>query len=311
MRRVWAAAFLGGLAALLPGPAAAAAPAARVGLFVETGPAANEEVAAGLRDALRNAVADGRTVEVLERATPADESEMRAALAELAIEGVEVVAAVGDTAARIAPESIRDRSVVAVSADGAAPAGGRVHGVAMTPDPARAAEELLRVAPGARRIAVVGPLAGSADALVAALQSKGPGGPAVVRVMWSETGGFRSPGIGGADVVLASPDTPTAEVTDLARALSGQGAALVGSRADHLDAGAAIVLRPALRDVGALAAAACVDALAGNSAAPRTRRPRRLLREVHLPNARRLGFPVPLTVLASSDRTVVPPPERK
>ena len=307
------AAFLLGAGLLPGGPAARAAAEpspVRIGVLLDSGAPDADVLVGGFHAALRANPPDGRPVVLVERAATERESDVRASLAELALEGAEVVVAIGESPARFAAEAVRDRPVVTVSADPDAPPSGRVRRVSWSADPARMADLLRRLAPGADRIGVVGP---ATDAIVGSLAPKGEAGPALTvdRLVWSDATGSWGPGLAVADLVFASPGTPASQVTDLARRLAGQGIPLVGSRASHLDAGAAIVLRPLPADVGALAAAAAADALAGNGDPSRIVRPRRIFREVHLANARRLGFLVPLAVLASSDRTVAPPPERR
>lgn len=308
-----------------PGAASAAAAPVRIGLVVETSWPESQETADAFRAAFRGAVVRGRAVEFVERTlgpdaagAPPAESDVRAVLAELAIDGAEVVVSMGDRTALTAPEAVRDRPVVTVSSDGSLPAGqrgGRVFAVAATVDPARLAEELRRLAPGARRATIVAPPCPVADALRAALDRLAGRAVAVERIeMPNDAAAARV--VLGSEIVAVSRTTPASQVVALARAMSGQGAPLVGTRLDHLDAGAAVVLRTSAADVGGLAAAACATALAdwssGDSRAEDApRRPRRLLREVNLGNARRLGFEIPLAILASSDRTVAPAPERR
>jgi hypothetical protein len=316
-RRLAAAAFLFAGALLLGVPAAAPAapaPPARVGVLLENWSPTGDEILESLRAALASAslVVDGREgVELIERTSGSGEADLRAGFAELSLEGVQVVAALGAGAARLAPESVRDRAVVIVSPAPTAAGGDRVRAIATTPDPADVAREIRRIAPRASRTAVAGPLGGTADALVTALSALARTGTLVDRMPWPAAGPEAEASVASeldvAELVLVSPETDVAGMADLARRMATKGAALVGSRADHLSAGAAVVLRPSLKDVGGLVAASVADALAGGSG-PRLRRPRRLLREVHLGNARRLGFEVPLSVLAASDRTVAAPP---
>lgn len=317
MRRGTTTAFLIGCAAALaahPGDAASAAPAdeVRIGLCVDSGSADAPAVAAGVRRALRSAAPGGRTIVWLETNAGAAPHEMRFALADLADRGSEVVVAVGDAVARLAPDVVRDRIVVAIASSATPAVGDRVRVVLDAADPARVADELIRLVAGARRLGVAGPSGGAAEGIVAAARSAVAAGGSVERIR-REQGAtpFLASALAGADAVVAAPDTPTADVTALVRALAGSGVPVVGTRADHLDAGAAVVIRPAPVDVGALAAAACVDAIEDRGGAGGVRRPRRLVLEVHLANARRLGWQVPLTVLAASDRTVAPPRDRR
>lgn len=117
------------------------------------------------------------------------------------------------------------------------------------------------------------------------------------------------------DVICVAPDVPAEDVGALATALEGAGIPIVGSRRAHLDAGASVVLRTAPADVGRLTATLVLAATSGGDlrqvrGAPPAA-PRRIVREVHLGNARRMSFAIPLLFLAAADRIVPAPAVRK
>src|SRR5207244_1491477 len=102
--------------------------------------------------------------------------------------------------------------------------------------------------------------------------------------------------------VWLPPSITAADAAELVAAYAGSGTPVVGSRTEHLRAGAAVVVRPDPNDVGADAAALMRRILDGADPAKLpVARARKLLVDVDLAAARRLRFEMPLSFLARAD----------
>jgi len=273
-------------------------------LLVEEGSALEREAATALRETL--ARPGRRSFVVSEVAVGRGDDAVREAAARAMQEHPDVVVAIGPSIADEAALTVRGSPVLRVVAGSRAPARGRAPAVSGSwLGESGLAEESRRIVPGARRLVWVGLPPDPAAARGVELQSIVPKGPdpaaraRAVREMSSHD----------FDAVWLGEDVAPEDVAAIALALEGTGLPLLGTLRTHLDRGAAVVVRCDPRDVGSLAAAAAAQlaASADPDAVTVRRVPARRLREIDLGNARRLGFAVPLTLLASADH-VVPPP---
>lgn len=311
-------------AALLPfGPGSEPGRAAdppRVGLFLHDERPDFEEAAAGVREGF--ALAHIEPV-LLERHSRGDEGAARAALAEMELEGVRLVLALGPEAAIRARDGFRRGGVVhtAVAEPEALGLSGTANtcGTPCAVPAQRLAQTLARAVPGAPLIAMLVPR-GSAAAEAAAERLERALQPAGASVDRGTRFLRVTPAADGADdravevarelpqdtrILLVPPDVPASDVEALAGALLGRGIVLAGSRRAHLDAGCAFVVRTDPRALGALAVVAArrlIDGEAPSSIRPRP--VRRVLVEVDLNAAARLEWTPPLTLLAAADHVV-------
>jgi putative ABC transport system substrate-binding protein len=269
------------------------------------------ETGTGLLDGL--AAAAGQTPEFVIRTVGPGETDTAAALAEMRVERVDLIVAIGEAAATQVRNSAREIPVVFAAADAALAAELRVGGNSCVVAGLASAvvfSDLRRLVPGVRRIGVVLPagdeaaaalakeLRGEADVVVAESEGATPEARAAAAVAKL---------VPGTDAVWLPPSVSDADAAALAKALEGRGVPLVGSRRAHLDAGCAIVLRNDPRDLGSLAAVLAREVLAGADPGKiPVRRARRRLIEVNLPAARLLGLRPPLTLLAWADTVVRP-----
>jgi putative ABC transport system substrate-binding protein len=289
---------------LVDAPAAATAAAAdspRVGVLVV---GTDEEDAAALEGLTRGLRLAGLADRDIDRAVLDDAATAQAALTEMRAGGVRLVVAVGREAAARAEGAVRDLPLVLARVDEAYAAELRRAGsacVAAAPSPSSLFSEMRRAIPEIRHVVALTSAGESrdfaSDAVVAELAGDTPDERAAAAVAATPR----------ADALWLSPSVPTADADALARALAGRGIAIVGSRRAHLDAGCAVVVRQDAEDVGAFAAVLAKQVLENADPAklPVRRTSRRLL-EVNLVAARRLGFRVPLTLLARADAVVRP-----
>ncbi len=292
-------------------PPARASDRARIGIFVfEETPevvAAREGLLDGFRLSRLNPV-------LLERDAAGDEAEATAALRELTSEGVHVVVALGDAAAQRARDLVRDRPVVftLVSDPDVLELRRRAHvcGVAAGLPAETLVRDLRRAVPSLQRLGVVVPV-GDEVARAAARELATLLG-VVEAELSGETPGARAAGaisilVPAAEAIWLPPGVSQEDAAALAAGLAGRGVALVGSRRRHLDAGCALTLHADPRTQGTMAAVIVREILEdADPSRVGTRRPSRRLMEVNLPASERLGFQLPLTLLAGADR-VVPP----
>jgi len=289
-------------------PTVSSAPAAvvtgpRFGLFTMGTDATIEAASAGLREGFR---LSGLAPQVLERSLASGDATARAVLNEFALEGVDVVFVLGPDAACLARDTLREPSVVfaAVGYPEALglPGRGNVCGVAG----GVAADEIVAwarsVAPTLRTLGVVAGSGAESRTLGVAIEAAAGKRGLVIARAPPDTAAT----LGAAcEAIWLPPGVTDAQAESIARALEGGGTPLLGSRRGHLDAGCSAVLRRSPRDQGLRAAALGVRVLRGE--APQhiaVVRPRRLLREVSLNAARRLGHAVPLSVIAAADHLV-------
>lgn len=278
-------------------------------LLVEEGAPLEREAAAALRDAL---LAPGRrTFVVSEISVAADGYAVRDAVGEARRLGPQVAVALGPRIADDVAQTLRGVPVLRVVA------GSRTTPLGRSPDVSGAwlgegglASELRRIVPGAQRLGWIGTPPDPGASRGVELRPFAPTGddaPARARSV-------REALAHEVDALWLAEDVPPDDAAALADAFAGTGLPLLGTLRAHLDRGAAVVVRCDPRDVGALAAAAAAQlaATADPGAVTVRRVPARRLREVHLGNARRLGFPVPMTLLAAADLLVprvIPPGE--
>lgn len=282
----------------------------RIGVIAPREGADAAETRVSLVDGLASS---GAAPELVVRAVGPGETDTAAALAEMRVEKVELIVAVGEAATAQVRDSAREIPVVFAAADAVLAADLRVGGnsaVVAGLGPADAFADIRRLVPGVRRIGVV---QASRDASAPAL-AKALRGEADVTLADPEgtTPAARAASavaklVPGADAVWLPPGVPDADAAALAEALAGRGVPLVGSRRAHLDAGCAIVLRSDPRDLGSLSAVLARELLGGaDPGKTPVRGARRRLVEVNLPAARLLGFRIPLTLLAWADAVVRP-----
>lgn len=305
MRRPMRAAALAALLGLAP---VEAAQEARVGVLVASADAESAEAAAAFAAGLR--AGPPRGITLVERAVEADQAAVAAALAEMRVEQVDVVVALGDAATQQVARAVRELPIVFATPDAAAVAALRRGGnacAATGADAAALASDLRRAVPGLRRLAVLVPPGDeAAEANAADLE----GETDVVRVTpegadAAERARSAAARLETADALWLPPSVTGQDAAALAQALEARGVPLLGSRRRHLDAGCAAVVRPHAGDLGAHAAVLVLATLDGaDPGRLPLRRLRRRLVEVNLPSARRLRFDVPLLLLASADEVL-------
>ncbi len=293
--------FPGVLVILALGLAAAAAPdRPRVGLYAETGAPGAMPAITGVRNGCRRGEMD-----LLERAVPAERAEATGVLAELALESVDVLVTVGPRAATDARDTRRATATVftgvmrpeALGLPGRATLCGTAGGVS--------AEDLVaairRAAPWVRRLVVVMTRDDAEDeALLEALSVT----PAAAGLTIATDAISQADALKDAALVLAE-SVPGARANRVVRRLEGKRVLLVGTRRAHLDAGAALVVRTDPKALGATAADLVRRIV--NGEAPEqigVVRPRRVLFELNLTAARRLGVEIPLSAIAGADHVV-------
>ena len=248
-------------------------------------------------------------VEVLSRhVDAADEAGAAAAIEEMRVAGVEVLVAFGDEAARRARPAVRSQAVVFAAVDPASAAELRRGGnacVAAGASPAQIVADLRRASPSLKRVGVYVPAGDEAARANAAdlgaetevVIAEGTGATAFERA-----GAALAKLLPGADAVWLPPSVSGEEAAAMARMMQSRGVPLVGSRAAHLRAGCAIVVRADPHDLGALAAVLVRQVLARTDPAKIVvRRTSRRLLEVNLPSAKRLAWRPSLSLLAWAD----------
>lgn len=301
--------------------AIAAAPARggsppRIGVIAPKEGADAAETRTGVTEGL--ATAAGGAPDLVIRAVGPGETETAAAVAEMRVEKVDLIVAVGEAATTQVRNSAREIPVVFAAADPSLGPELRVGGnscVVAGFGSAAVCAHVRRVVPGVKRIGVV---ITAGDEAAAALAKELRGEPDVeVAEPAGATPGARAAAVvaklvPGTDAVWLPPSVPDADAAAIAKALEGHGVPLVGSRRAHLDAGCAIVLRNDPRDLGSLAAVLAREVLAGADPSKMpVRRARRRLLEVNLPAAQLLAFRPPLTLLAWADAVVRPETVRR
>jgi ABC-type uncharacterized transport system substrate-binding protein len=313
MRAAW---LLAGVLVVGGAPRAGAADAARVGVLVVGEDADLAATREGLAEALARA---GGAFDVVERVVPADGALAAAALSELVRnQGADVVVAIGDVAAERARGRVRGCPVVfaAVGDDAADDLRRGGNACVATGVPAGAlVAELRRAAPSLSRLGVA--LASGAGGAGGSTQELRSETDVVIAAADGATPDARAAAVAaklvpGCDAVWLAPAVPPADAEALARALEGRGIPLAGSRRAHLEAGCAVVVRSDPRDLGAIAAVLVQQVRLGADPAklPVRRASRRVL-DVNLPAAQRLGWRVPLTLLAWADSVVRPLPVKR
>lgn len=297
------------LAVALCASAAHGGSAFRVGVITPKDDAEAAESARAFAEGLTSV--DGSRATIVEQPAGPSEAEIGQALGVLRDARVDVVVALGDAATVRVRDGVRDVPVVFGPADAAAAAELRRGGfacVAAGLPPADVVADLRRLAPSLRRVGVVVP-EGDAAAATNASALSGAAEIVVARAT-GDTPDERAAAaaeslLGRADAVWLPPSVGAADAAAVCETLAGRAIPVVGSRQRHLDAGCAVVLRPDPHGLGAQAAVLAHGVLRGaDPGREAPRQVRRRLIEVNLPGARRLGFHVPLTLLACADRIV-------
>jgi ABC-type uncharacterized transport system substrate-binding protein len=250
----------------------------------------------------------GAEGDFVQRVVARGEKETAAALEDLHRENVRLIAAFGDAATTHVRDSVRDVDVVFATQDAALALELRRGGgacVVSSAGPDVVAANLRRAVKEFRRAAVYVPESDEA----AAANAVELGGE--IEIVLAEGVGATpderaasavAKAAADADAVWLPPSVGVDDAVAVAKALAKRGLPLVGSRRSHLAAGCAIVVRADAADLGAHAAV-LAHRLSSGADPGKTpmRRARRSLVEVNLPAAARLGFSVPLTVLAWAD----------
>ncbi len=297
----------------------------RIGVFLWSGTAEQQETAAALREGFELARVEA---EIIELSAAGDDAKAHAVLGEFRIESVDVVVAIGDVAALRARNSVRDRPVVFAGAHAPARLGEAfaddLCGTFVSVPADRLLTELRRALPDLSSLAVAVPGGDASatelhDRLVASADTGSDGASKPLRIVATTFPGELS----AADAARAAlravpaecaalllPATLTAdEAKALAGALTGTDAerplTLVGTTARHLDAGCPLVIRSSPRTAGRRAVGLVRAVLRGRPAGDvGVRRARRVLVEVNIPAATRVGFAPPLTLLVRADRLI-------
>ncbi len=295
------------IASVLGAGSARGAGPRRIGVIVPRDGADAAETRIGLESGL---AAAGQSPELVLRAVGPGETDTAAALAEMRVEKVDLIVAVGDAAGAQVRDSAREIPVVFAATDASLAAELRVGGNACVVaglGSGAALADVRRLLPGVKRVGVVVPagaaalakeLRGEADVTVAESAGATPEARAAAAVAKL---------VPGADAVWLPQSVPDADAAAIAKAMEGRGVPLVGSRRAHLDAGCALVLRSDPRDLGSLAAVLARDVLGGADPGKlAVRSAKRRLVEVNVPAARLLAFRPPLTLLAWADTVIRP-----
>ncbi len=287
----------------------------RVALFeIGEGPL-QKAASAGVRDGLRLAELEP-TLDLV--VAPGDEA--REALAELAFEPLDVVIAVGPRAAMALRDARRANPIVftgvrhpeALELPGRSTVCGTAGGV----DIDEVLRTVRRAAPRARTFEILYRADDTEGAWFAErLATAAEDSPLTVTTIecspYDRTGLVAIDGVsvGGAqqeaDVVLMTGGFSPRQVETMAECMAADGHALIGSRRDHLLAGCGVVIRTDARRLGTHAIALARRVLDGEAPSEiGVHRPRRRLVEVNLDAARRLGWEIPLPVVAGADHVI-------
>ena len=312
------AALAGGLVAATvagtPGRAGAAPERPRIGLCVSRG---GDAALLGVRRAL---ALGGFDAEVYEQRVGTDDAAARAAVAAFGVDGVDAVLAVGPVAARAARDGGLRSLVVFTGTTRpeahALPGRSNVCGTADGAPADLLLRTVRRALPSADAVALLAPendleaidletRLRAADSSLVVTRTSLPGSTQGFDVAATHAA------LGSAGVVLCTESVSVRVVERIAGRMQGSGRLLVGTRREHLAAGAVLVVRIDPADAGMLAVSLLRRVIAGED--PATLRvvvPARRRVELSLAAARRLGVQLPLRLVAGADR-VVPLPRRR